>query len=55
MCFVVGNLKDVKNFWKLFQLLIYSPSIESCVNFDIDHFGKIYVVLLTKLTLQRGL
>ena len=49
------NLKDVKNFWKLFQLLIYSPSIESGVNFDIDHFDKIYVVLSTKSTSQRGL
>jgi hypothetical protein len=49
------NLKDVKNFWKLFQLLIYSPSIESGVNFDMDHFDKIYVVLSTKSTSQRGL
>ena len=49
------NLKDVKTFWKLFQLLIYSPSVESGVNFDVEHFDKIYVVLSTKSTSQRGL
>jgi hypothetical protein len=49
------NLKDVKNFWKLFQLLIYSPSIESGVNFDVDYYDKIYIVLSTKSTSQRGL
>jgi len=49
------KLKDVLNFWKRFQLLIYSPSIESGVNFNLDHFDKIYIILSTNSTSQRGL
>ena len=49
------ELKDVKNFWKQFQLVVYSPSIESGVNFDAEHFHKIYVILSSKSTSPRGL
>lgn len=50
-----NNLKDVKNFWDKYQLLIYSPSVESGVNFDKEHYDKIYIVLSTNSTSQRGL
>lgn len=49
------ELKDVKSFWKQFQLVVYSPSIESGVNFDAEHFHKIYVILSSKSTSPRGL
>lgn len=49
------KLKDVKTFWKQFQLVIYSPTIESGVNFDAEHFHKIYVILSPKSTSPRGL
>ena len=49
------KLKDVKNLWNKYQLLIYSPSIESGVNFDKNHFNKIYIVLSINSTSQRGL
>lgn len=49
------KLMNVKKFWKQFQVVIYSPSIESGVNFDISHFDKIYGVLSSKSTSPRGL
>lgn len=49
------ELKDVNNFWVKYQLVIYSPSIESGVNFDKEHFDKIYIVLSANSTSQRGL
>lgn len=48
-------LKDVNSLWKQYQLVVYSPSIESGVNFDTKHFDKIYVILSTKSTSPRGL
>ncbi len=49
------KLKEVNTFWKQFELVIYSPSIESGVNMDSEHFFKIYVVLSPKSTSPRGL
>jgi len=49
------KLKNVNEFWVLYQLLIYSPTVEAGVNFDIEHFNKIYVVLSAKSTSPRGL
>ena len=48
-------LKDVNNFWIKYELVIYSPSIESGVNMDKEHFNKIFVVLSPKSTSPRGL
>ena len=39
---VKEDLKDVLNIWSKADVVIYSPTIESGVNFDIDHFDKIY-------------
>lgn len=49
------NLKNVKKHWLQFQMVAYSPSVECGVNFDIEHFTKIYVVLSSKSTCPRGL
>lgn len=49
------SLKDVNNFWINYQAVVYSPSIESGVNFDTDHFDTIYIILSAKSTSSRGL
>ncbi|ARF09927.1 superfamily II helicase [Indivirus ILV1] len=49
------KLKNVNNFWSQYQLVIYSPSIESGCNFDRKHFHKIYIILSNKSTSPRGL
>jgi hypothetical protein len=49
------KLQNVKKYWKEVQLVLYSPSIESGVNFDEEHFYKIYMILSSKSTSQRGL
>ena len=49
------ELKDVENYWNHFDIVIYSPSVESGVSFDIDYFDKIYVVLSNDSTSPRGL
>lgn len=49
------KLKNVNNFWINYQAVVYSPSIESGVNFDTDHFDSIYVILSAKSTSSRGL
>ncbi len=49
------KLKDVNDYWKKFQLIIYSPTIESGVSFDIEnHVNKIYGILSIKSTSQRA-
>lgn len=50
-----NELKNVNEFWNNFQLVIYSPSVESGTNFDREHFDKIYVILSQKSTSPRGL
>ena len=50
-----NELKNVGTFWSQKRLIIYSPSIEAGVNFDIEHINKIYVILSNKSTSQRGL
>ena len=49
------RLKKVNEFWIEYQVVIYSPSVESGCNFDKEHFDKIYVVLSSKSTSPRGL
>lgn len=48
-------LKKINKLWILYQLVIYSPSIEAGVNFNVKHFHKIYVILSPNSTSQRGL
>lgn len=39
------GLEDVNNFWTKYQVLLYSPTIESGVDFNAEHFDKIYCIL----------
>ena len=48
-------LADVENIWPQYQLVIYSPCIEAGVDFNIEHFDRIYIVLSKNSTSQRGL
>lgn len=48
-------LCDVTSIWSNHQLVIYSPSIESGVDYNIEHFDKIYIVMASGSTSQRGL
>jgi hypothetical protein len=49
------ELCDVSNIWTKVQILIYTPCIESGVDFNIPHFYKIFCVLSSFSTSQRGL
>ena len=48
-------LAEVENIWSNHQLIIYSPCIEAGVDYNIEHFDKIYLVLASESTSQRGL
>lgn len=48
-------LCEVKKIWSSYQFVIYSPSIESGVDYDIEHFDKIYIAMSANSTSQRGL
>ena len=40
------ELEDVNNkFWKKFQVVLYSPTIESGTDFNEEHFDRIYCIL----------
>lgn len=39
------ELKYVNNFWSKYQVVLYSPTIESGVDFNIEHFDKIYCII----------
>jgi hypothetical protein len=39
------KLENVNNSWCKYQVVLYSPCIESGVDFNVDHFDKIYGVL----------
>jgi hypothetical protein len=47
-----NNLKDVENNWKC-RLLIYTPSVQSGVSFDVPHFDQMYVILSSKSCSSR--
>jgi len=38
-------LKDVNNHWINYQIIIYTPSIEAGVNFDVPHVHKMFICL----------
>lgn len=48
-------LCEVKAIWSKYQLVIYSPSIESGVDYNVEHFDNIYIIMSTGSTSQRGL
>lgn len=48
------DLKDVNENWTKCDVLIYSPTIESGVNFDIEYFDKIYGIICLQSTSQRA-
>ena len=39
------NLEDVNNFWINYQVVLFSPSIESGIDFNVEHFDKIYSII----------
>ena len=39
------DLEDVNNFWIEFQVVLFSPSIESGIDFNEKHFDKIYSIM----------
>jgi hypothetical protein len=49
-----NDLNDVNTFWSQFDIVIYSPTIESGVDFNVEHFDKMYCILCSKSTSQRG-
>jgi hypothetical protein len=48
------DLKDVNEHWSKCDVLIYSPTIESGVNFDMPYFDKIYGIVCLHSTSQRA-
>ena len=40
-----NKLEDVNNFWTKFQIVAFSPQIESGIDFNEDHFDKIYCII----------
>ena len=40
-----NELEDVNSFWVKYQVVLYSPTIESGVDFSVKHFDKIYCIL----------
>lgn len=49
-----NELKNVLQNWVKLDVLIYSPTIESGVNFDIVHFDKIYGIVSSGCNSQRA-
>lgn len=47
-------LNDVNNYW-IVSVVLISPSIESGVDFNVEYFDKIYIILSNLSTSQRGL
>jgi hypothetical protein len=52
---IKNKLNDVENTWNKYQLVIFTPCIESGVNFNKPHFYKQYVILAQQSVSQRGL
>ena len=49
------ELQTVNEFWIKYDLVICTPSVESGVDFNVQYFDKLYVVLSSGSTHQRGL
>jgi hypothetical protein len=52
---VKDKLKNVEEHWKDCRLLIYSPSVQSGVSFDIPHFDQMFVIMANKSCSSRDL
>ena len=48
------DFNDVTNIWNKCDVLIYSPTCEAGVNFDINHFDRMYGIISAKSTTPRG-
>jgi hypothetical protein len=48
------KLEDVNNVWNKCDILLYSPTIEAGVNFDILHFDKIFGIITNNTSSQRA-
>jgi hypothetical protein len=48
------DFNDVTNIWNKCDILIYSPTCEAGVNFDIEHFDRMFGILSGKSTSPRG-
>ena len=49
------NLRNVNSFWTLYQIVIYSNTVEAGVNCDIPHFYKLFCILSTGSCSERSL
>jgi len=49
------EFKNVNDVWIKLDLIIYSPSVESGINFDKKHIYKKYIILSSHSTSPRGL
>lgn len=49
-----SQLKDINNLWNNYRVIIYSPTLESGVDFNREHVDKLYCVLSDKSTSQRA-
>ena len=47
-------LEEVNKIWVNCDVLIYSPTIEAGVNFDVVHFDKIFGIIAPKTSCQRA-
>ena len=48
------DLKNVLDLWKHCDVLLYSPTIEAGVNFDLKHFDKMYGIVCYQSTSSRA-
>jgi hypothetical protein len=54
-CLKKHHLSNVSEHWSQADVIIYSPTIEAGVNFDVPgHFNKIYGILSCQSTSQRA-
>ena len=49
------DLKNVSDIWSTCDVLIYSPTIESGVNYNKDYFDKIYGIICDSTTVRQYL
>lgn len=48
-------LANVNAIWPSFNIVIYTPVIEAGVDYNVEHFDKLYIVMSSNSTSQRGL
>ena len=48
------HFKNITLQWQTADVVLYSPTIESGVNFDIEHFHSVYGIFSTGSTSQRA-